>query len=790
MKKKIFSVLIALFIIFSIVPATLSASGDNSGSSLENAFPVSDQTELDAALTNPAITFIETDAPIVLEDSISIPSGKTLIVRASADSATALSGSFWYSSITVESGATLINEGGLGVGEYVGLTVEGTMINRAPVYQTRIELTAGGTFTNEATGLINAHCIVMAYGGTLTNSGTILSSVYRVGAATPTITGVPAALLGTTNAPISYEDLAYPTLTVPASVTRTVGLPGDDSTYIIDPDDYFGFAVGYSISLSEGQTLVGQCESDYRPYYYLMDSETFASEEESSVGGFSYTADEDGTYYLLVEGYDTYDNGTFTLTVYNPAEFPGDGINLTLDPSDPDYVSSGTGWSWDTSSSTLTLSGAYLTAPVYLPANSTLTLAAGTDNFIQLSGEEDAITSDGNLIINGGGNLTVNSYISGIVVNGSLQISVTGALSVAAYNYGIASESGTIIEGCPDLKIIAENYGLFAGGDLRITNSNAIIYGGYYGIWTDEPPVESSENGGNILIQNSTVYAYCDHIYGYAGIYAGDNLPADELVGHSEILLTGCDVELPDAGRIVDVDISNLSQTCQTVTAMQDISLVTNWSQAAKIVRITPIYNVLYNANGGTGTLTDPLNSYWSEETVTVLGNTFTRTSFVFDSWNTAANGSGTSYDPADTFDIASEVTLYAQWTPVYTVTFADWNGAVLSTQSVISGGGATAPSSPARTGYNFTGWSVAFSNITSNLTVTALYDAIPTPTPTPTATPTPIPTATPTPTPAGGVTRTGEVSSSNLPALILLGGGITAAVVLIILKKKGIFGA
>jgi uncharacterized repeat protein (TIGR02543 family) len=58
-----------------------------------------------------------------------------------------------------------------------------------------------------------------------------------------------------------------------------------------------------------------------------------------------------------------------------------------------------------------------------------------------------------------------------------------------------------------------------------------------------------------------------------------------------------------------------------------------------------------------------------------------------------------------------------------YTVTFKDHDGEVLKTQTVEHGDAATAPADPTRTGHSFTGWDKDFTNVTSDLTVTAQYD-------------------------------------------------------------------
>ncbi len=90
-------------------------------------------------------------------------------------------------------------------------------------------------------------------------------------------------------------------------------------------------------------------------------------------------------------------------------------------------------------------------------------------------------------------------------------------------------------------------------------------------------------------------------------------------------------------------------------------------------------YKVIYNANGGQGTLTDPDSPYITGTEVTVLapGQAITRDGYDFKGWNTdpsaAANGTADpNYDPADTFTITQDTYLYAVWeaVPTYTVTY------------------------------------------------------------------------------------------------------------------------
>ncbi len=65
----------------------------------------------------------------------------------------------------------------------------------------------------------------------------------------------------------------------------------------------------------------------------------------------------------------------------------------------------------------------------------------------------------------------------------------------------------------------------------------------------------------------------------------------------------------------------------------------------------------------------------------------------------------------------------------IYQVTFEDYDGRVLSQQTVDAGLDAIPPTSPQRDGYRFIGWSGNYTSVASNLTLTAQYERDTTPT-------------------------------------------------------------
>ena len=82
-----------------------------------------------------------------------------------------------------------------------------------------------------------------------------------------------------------------------------------------------------------------------------------------------------------------------------------------------------------------------------------------------------------------------------------------------------------------------------------------------------------------------------------------------------------------------------------------------------------------FNANTGSGTMSPSISSSNSA----LPANTFTRSGYLFNGWNTNSSGTGTSYAAGATFPYttASNTTLYATWVPIapaFTITTATEN--------------------------------------------------------------------------------------------------------------------
>ncbi|MGI6735813.1 MAG: InlB B-repeat-containing protein [Anaerovoracaceae bacterium] len=121
-------------------------------------------------------------------------------------------------------------------------------------------------------------------------------------------------------------------------------------------------------------------------------------------------------------------------------------------------------------------------------------------------------------------------------------------------------------------------------------------------------------------------------------------------------------------------------------------------------------YTVKFDANGGTGTMSDMSMKY--DESKDLTENGFTRAGYTFSGWNTEKGGSGIKYaDKASVRNLTAEkngtVTLYAQWTADKYNVMLDQKGGTDGDTSVNATFDSDMPSAtmPKKEGYTFGGY-------------------------------------------------------------------------------------
>ena len=184
-------------------------------------------------------------------------------------------------------------------------------------------------------------------------------------------------------------------------------------------------------------------------------------------------------------------------------------------------------------------------------------------------------------------------------------------------------------------------------------------------------------------------------------------------IGATQTVEQGKSAIIPASPTRVGYDFAGWNSSSSYVAVTQDVTVYATYTK--KEFTIT----FLMEENGSTYTTQQV--KYLEQ---VVLPMTPTQTDYIFTAWFY----NGYAYDFS--LQVDDNLTLYATWTekpPVtYTVTFYDGTGLdkqVVDTQTVVSGGAATAPASPQKVGYIFKEWDKTFDNITADLDVYATYD-------------------------------------------------------------------
>ena len=128
--------------------------------------------------------------------------------------------------------------------------------------------------------------------------------------------------------------------------------------------------------------------------------------------------------------------------------------------------------------------------------------------------------------------------------------------------------------------------------------------------------------------------------------------------------------------------------------------------------RWTPnYYKIVYNANGGTGSMYD--SWFYYDKPANLRRNAFTNNGLVFAGWATSPTGPVVYADGEEILNLSSvyaEIKLYAVWRPERcTVNFDANGGTIPETMRTIAYGAAVGQlPTPVRSGYSFNGWYTA----------------------------------------------------------------------------------
>lgn len=109
----------------------------------------------------------------------------------------------------------------------------------------------------------------------------------------------------------------------------------------------------------------------------------------------------------------------------------------------------------------------------------------------------------------------------------------------------------------------------------------------------------------------------------------------------------------------------------QSINIVEDLTLYAQWKSndsTGEEEETVIKYYIRYDKNSGTGTMKNSEHKYGYASNLSK--NTFKRTGYTFNGWNTKANGTGTIYTDGQTIsNLASNngdiVTLYAQWSEI-----------------------------------------------------------------------------------------------------------------------------
>ncbi|WP_136605344.1 InlB B-repeat-containing protein [Paenibacillus dokdonensis] len=271
-----------------------------------------------------------------------------------------------------------------------------------------------------------------------------------------------------------------------------------------------------------------------------------------------------------------------------------------------------------------------------------------------------------------------------------------------SYGLAIKSEDGT------NFKLSSVNFldwGYWTGENFIIEAfENGISKGGL--------PFVGNIDGNYIALDHSSILTSVFDNIDEVRIYSASRLE-DAFVSVNDIVIDDATAETITP-VISNILTSNLTQTTAAVSATSNVDGTIHYVIAKNSIKPSSSEVVQGNHMGGPA----------------IRAGSGTVTAGLAKSFNVSGLEAGTEYYgffvSSDSSNNVSDVYVesFSTLANSYTVTFKDWNNTTLKIVAVNQGSNATAPASPTRIGYTFTGWDVSFANVTASMTVTAQYKA------------------------------------------------------------------
>ena len=233
---------------------------------------------------------------------------------------------------------------------------------------------------------------------------------------------------------------------------------------------------------------------------------------------------------------------------------------------------------------------------------------------------------------------------------------------------------------------------------VNVANANTLVYAEKIAILSANNQYKTTADNTMLLLYAELMPTETTYKQVSWEITSGKDLATIDKSG----LLTAC---TPNKGGTVIVKATTLDGT--------NISATRNITIGAIAAEVEPTYfMVTFQDWDGTVLKTEQVEQ---GKSATAPAN-LEREGYIFIGWDKEFN------------NVQSDLIVTAQYKPIagttyFTVTFQDWDKTVLKTEQVEQGKSATAPANPEREGYIFIGWDKDFSNVQSDLIVTAQYE-------------------------------------------------------------------